>query len=137
MNESTNNENVTPEVEELRKALDQANKSQDTWYNAHARLHAYIEDTEDYLKETYAGTADSDIKDVVIEVLRRLGRPTTKTVDVKVTVVWTGSAEVPLDFDEYTDDLEVDYGWYEPELTYYGAQLDRDLSIDEAGVELN
>lgn len=138
MNESTNNnDNVSPEVEELRKALDQANKSQDTWYRAHDRLHAYITDAEDYLKETFAGTVDDEMCELIVEVLRRLGRETTKTMDVKVTMVWTGSVEVPLYFDEDAHGLECYYAWYEPEITLDGEQLDRDLSVHATDVELS
>lgn len=136
MNDSTNNDNVSPEIEELRKALDQANQSQDTWYNAHAKQLALIADTEDYLKEQYAGTLDEEKREFIVEVLRRLGCETSKEVEVTVTATWYGSIEVPLDFDE--SDLEATMPWdSEPDVTLNHTTLDAILNLDETTIEIS
>lgn len=130
-------DNVTPEVEELRKALDQANKSQDNWYNAHAKQLALIADTEEYLKEQYAGTMDEETRELIVEVLRRLGCETTREIDVTITATWYGSIEVPLDYDDAAD-LEANMPWNsEPEVSLGNTILDGIFNIDETTIDIS
>lgn len=148
MNESTNNptefergfaeaeRQFGPEIEHLRKEFEYSHSKAESYRDAYKRLQEQVDDTEEYLKEQHAGTMDEETRELIVEVLRRLGRETTKEVEVTVTATWYGSIEVPLDFDG--DDLVADMPWNsEPLVTLNNTTLDAILNIDETTIEIS
>ena len=120
------------EIEQLTKALDQANKSQDLYYRKWQKREQEINDVADDIRGGLPGTVDGEMKDFMLKVMRLLNETVTETKRVVVWTSWSGDVEVPIGTEDWQ--IYVNHPAGTPDLE--GVQ-DYDLREYESGIDFD
>jgi outer membrane murein-binding lipoprotein Lpp len=124
-----------PTMQELETKIDQLNNAlasmtadRDFWQaRAHDR-QMMIDNLEEYVKEQY-DYIDEEISQSLVDIF---GLSITKDYDVTVTVTFSGTVTVPLNYD--MDNLENDLN-ASLESHYYSADVEADFSEDRMEID--
>jgi hypothetical protein len=124
-----------PTMQELERKIDQLNNAlasmtadRDFWQaRAHDR-QTMIDNLEEYVKEQY-DYIDEEISQSLVDIF---GLNITKDYDVTVTVTFSGTVSVPLNYD--MDGLENDLS-ASLESHYYSADIEADFSEDRMEID--
>jgi hypothetical protein len=119
---------LTTEINRLNSELETATSDRDFWrdkYNARMSqidsLEAYIKDQFDYI--------DEEVSQSIVDIF---GLNITRDYDVTVTVTFSGTVSVPLNYD--MDGLENDLN-ASLESHYYSADIEADFSEDRMEID--
>ncbi len=124
-----------PTMQELERKIDQLNNAlasmtadRDFWQaRAHDR-QMMIDNLEEYVKEQY-DYIDEEISQSLVDIF---GLSITKDYDVTVTVTFSGTVSVPLNYD--MDSLENDLS-ANLDSHYYSADVESDFSEDRMEID--
>jgi len=89
-----------PTDDDLRAELEKITSDRDFWQNKYHNISARVQELEEYLRDHF-DYIDEDISQRLVEIF---DLDIAKEYDVEITVRYTGTVSVPLNFD--MDDLE-------------------------------
>jgi hypothetical protein len=124
-----------PTMQELETKIDQLNNAlasmtadRDFWQSRAHERQMMIDNLEQYVKEQY-DYIDEEISQSLVDIF---GLDITKDYDVTVTVTFSGTVSVPLNYD--MDSLENDLS-ASLESHYYSANVEADFSEDRMEID--
>jgi outer membrane murein-binding lipoprotein Lpp len=124
-----------PTMQELETKIDQLNNAlasmtadRDFWQSRAHERQMMIDNLEQYVKEQY-DYIDEEISQSLVDIF---GLSISKDYDVTVTVTFSGTVSVPLNYD--MDNLENDLS-ASLESHYYSADVEADFSEDRMEID--
>ena len=121
-------EDLHIEINRLNIEIENLTHDRDYWQSRSNTRMAQIDELEQYLKENHQ-YMDEDVADRLVEIF---SLELTKDYDVEVTVRFSGTVSVPLNFD--MDDLENHLN-ASLESYYYSADVEADFSEDSMEID--
>jgi hypothetical protein len=115
-------------IDQLSNALASMTADRDFWQSRAHDRQMMIDNLEQYVKEQY-DYIDEEISQSLVDIF---GLSISKDYDVTVTVTFSGTVSVPLNYD--MDNLENDLS-ASLESHYYSADVDADFSEDRMEID--
>ncbi len=119
---------LNTEINRLTSEIEALQSDRDYWRGQTNNRQAQIDGLESYLKENF----DYIDENVTQELVDIFGLSISKDYDVTVTVTFSGTVSVPLNYD--MDNLENDLS-ASLESHYYSADVDADFSEDRMEID--
>ena len=119
---------LNTEINRLNSEVEALQSDRDYWRGQTNNRQAQIDGLESYLKENF----DYIDENVTQELVDIFGLSISKDYDVTVTVTFSGTVSVPLNYD--MDNLENDLS-ASLESHYYSADVDADFSEDRMEID--